>query len=127
MLIPKCCKNCANKGRLKFGTGCICDAPSRCGELVEEDEDIKRYEEMVKSAPQLGNWVQCPDCEDFKKQIKDKDHRIAVLEKALELCVNVLQREIDGDYIKATETQAIYEIGKDYFINQAEKELEEKK
>ena len=64
--------------------------------------------------------------QDLGNCIKCRDHRIAVLEKALELCVNVLQREIDGADIETIESQAIYEIGKDYFISQAEKELEGK-
>lgn len=93
----------------------------------------------------IGNWAECPNCKEKDKEIKifkerieelaeqrenlhkEKDHRIAVLEKALELCVNDLQREIDGADIEALEAQAIYEIGKDYFIDQAEKELEERK
>ena len=47
MLIPRCCKGCANKGQLKFGAGCICDAPIRCSELVEDDGLIE-YTSTIK-------------------------------------------------------------------------------
>lgn len=49
-----------------------------------------------------------------------------VLKKALELAVNCLQREIDGAYLTTVEIQAIYEIGKDYFIDQAKEKKNEK-
>lgn len=67
-------------------------------------------------------------CDMLHKEIyeliyKKVEDETKVLKKALELAVNCLQREIDGDYIKATEVLAIYEIGKDYFIEQAKESL----
>ena len=54
----------------------------------------------------------------------DLEEENRVLKRALELCVNVLQREIDGEPVEETEIKTIYEIGEDYFIGQAKKELE---
>lgn len=66
-----------------------------------------------KSIPEISKEVSIDSLEQENK----------VLKKALELAVNCLQREIDGDYLMATEVQAIYEIGKDYFIDQAKESL----
>ena len=59
---------------------------------------------------------------EMAEQIVILNEENKILKKALELAVNYLQRELDGDYIKATEVQAIYEIGKNYFIEQAKGE-----
>lgn len=77
-------------------------------------ETLKEEElELVKLKSPIMNVYKIPICNEENK----------ILKKVLELAVNYLQREIDGDYIKATEVQAIYEIGKNYFIQQAKEIL----
>ena len=145
MLIPRCCKGCSGR---KSGM-CNCTLPSYCNEWVEDDEtyptnvggvintpntapsDIKIgdpypcgsdgtnsenkkewYDFKPTYEQSIGNWAKCPDC-------KDKDHRIAVLERALELaCQENVENMVENSDIKDPIR---------YFIEQAEKELEEKK
>ena len=84
-------------------------------------ENIKKeILDGIKTMKDCG--VKCNKLEINPQYVLDMIEDIEILKRALELCVNVLQREIDGDYIKATEVQAIYEIGKDYFIEPAKKE-----
>ena len=46
-----------------------------------------------------------------------------ILKRALDLAVNALQREIDGDGVGISEIVLIYEVGKYYYINKAKESL----
>ena len=105
MLIPKCCKGCSGR---KNGV-CNCTLPTYCQEYVEDEEAIipyngtispqsepkqwwgtdgtdgtGQYTHRMMTTQDLGNWVQCPDCEDFKKQIKEKDKEIKICKERIE-------------------------------------------
>lgn len=132
MLIPKCCKNCSGRGN---GV-CNCTLPIYCQEYVEDEEtcptnvgraintsNTTPYVEIVDGTRQenkkewsdfeptceqsIDNWAECQNC-------KEKDHRIAVLERALKNTCWLLYGTYDEHY-------------SNHFIKQAEKELEEKK
>ena len=119
MLIPKCCKGCSGR---KSGI-CNCTLPLYCDEWVEDDETYPTNVGGVINTPNTApsyikivdgtypenekDWAECPNC-------KEKDHRIAVLERALEQIIKL--------GVMPFETT---ENVKKYFIEQAEKELEE--
>ena len=92
-------------------------------EFVDEIYNAFMHYSKHQAEKDIESW-ELKDCEIIEVTVAEGDleEENRVLKRALELCVNVLQREIDGDYIKATEVQAIYEIGKGYFIEQAKKE-----
>ena len=128
MLIPKCCKGCSGRG----SGVCNCTLPIYCQEYVEDEEVIKPITYTTTSdtfMKSLGNWAECLDC-------KEKDHRIALLEKALGKACEVIKEIIPNQLrymcgealakrLGISMTSEIKDY--DYFIHQAEKELEEKK
>ena len=150
MLIPKCCKGCSGR---KNGM-CNCTLPSYCNEWVEDDEThptdtcgVINTPNTVPSDIKIGDPYPCgsdgtyPDNKkewyDFKPtyeqgigdwaNCKDKDHRIAVLEKAIYLLAyyTPCDRCPIGKY-KCKGGQDCENQLKQYFIKQAEKELGEK-
>lgn len=138
MLIPKCCKNCSGrkKGTCSCALPSYCNEwveddetyPTNVGGVINTPNtapsDIKIGDpypcgsdgtntELQKNwwngtwrnyEQRIDNWVECPDC-------KEKDHRIAVLEKALKNTCWLLYGTYDEHYPNC-------------FIKQAEKELE---
>lgn len=156
MLIPKCCKNCYG-GRNGV---CNCTLPSYCNEWVEDDGSEPVNYEMFVTTPNTaplfwnvtqtdssknkdkiyvgdpypcgvafsGNEKKCPDCEQ-------KDKRIAVLERALEIalemtsceyCPKDIAEKCDS-WLGLGDGENCSETLKKYCIDEAEKELEEKK
>lgn len=118
MLIPKCCKGCAGR---KSGM-CNCTLPSICNYWAEEDETypntpntpkVIKYIKIIEGTHPENekDWAECPNC-------KDKDHRIAVLEKALEM--------VCEKYARFSVPMYSIEYLKLYHIEKAEKELEGK-
>ena len=112
MLIPKCCKNCSGR---KSGM-CYCTLPLYCNEWVEGDETYTEnkkewYDFKPTYEQSIGNWGECPDC-------KEKDHRIAVLERALEM--------VCEKYARFSVPMYSIEYLKLYHIERAKKELEGK-
>lgn len=133
MLIPKCCKGCSDR---KSGI-CNCTLPLYCDEWVEDDETYPTNVGGVINTPNTApsyikivngtypenekDWAECPNC-------KEKDHRIAVLERAIYLLAyyTPCDRCPIGKY-KCKGGQDCENQLKQYFIKQAEKQLEEKK
>ena len=58
MLIPKCCKNCANKYR----GACSCTLPCYCNEWVEDGETFTTF------------YTSSTSCEEINKLTKGNDN-----------------------------------------------------
>lgn len=106
--------------------GFICDVCCRTAQGITFVNGLKFCAKCYQET--YGKSQTAESCNMLHKEIyeliyKKVEDENKVLKKALELAVNCLQREIDGDYLMATEVQAIYEIGKDYFIEQAKEKL----
>ena len=135
MLVPKCCKGCSGR---KSGM-CNCTLPSYCNEWVEDDETYPTNVGGVINTPSTTpdivdqlirdvNKKQKEYLDKVEQTLSDKDHRIAVLEKALRLMSKQLDfvyneeccvyyDKIGGDADDASELMNDY-------IKEAEKELE---
>ena len=148
MLIPKCCKNCSGRGN---GV-CNCTLPIYCQEYVEDDETYPTnvggtintpntspfiiLDRPVEFSEPASEWKKVEYVSSRKagksfemrdKLLKEKDHRIAVLEKALKNCcehlvntTDIITKPFSEDYADESRIKEKFQI----YIDQAEKELE---
>lgn len=144
MLIPKCCKGCSGRGSgvCNCTLPSYCNEwveddetyPTNVVGVINtpniaplswdttQTDSSKNKDKIYVGDPYpcgvdfYGNVKKFPDCEDFKKQIKEKDHQIAVLENALNKCYTM--------FIMVKNFGAVVEdLTQEDFIEQAEKEL----